>query len=460
MKKKTLWIIISLVVVIVLLLGLKSAGVIGKEEGTKVATEKVTSRTISETVTASGKIFPEIEVKVSPDISGEVIELSVLEGDSVTKGMVLAKIYGDIYTTQRNQAAAVVNQQVASVENNKAMLESLQSSQELAQKTFDRQKQLLADKVISTSEFEQADNALRAAKANYNAALQGIRSGQASVESAQASLERANKDLSRTAILSPMNGVVSLLSVKKGERVVGNSMMAGTEIMRIADMSKIEVRVDVGENDIPKVKLGDSALIEVDAYTNRKFKGVVTQIASSSAATATASLGGASSNDVTNYKVYIRILPESYQDLFNKDRPRSFPFRPGMTASADILTKTKQNVVTVAINAVTTREKGTDNVVGNKTDEKKEAGIQESEPKTALSADLDEVVFVLQPNNTVKKVKVKTDIQDINFIEIVEGLKVGDEVITSPYNIISKTLKDGMKVQVVPKDKLFEAPKS
>jgi HlyD family secretion protein len=460
MKKKTLWIIISLVVVIVLLLGLKSAGVIGKEEGTKVATEKVTTRTISETVTASGKIFPEIEVKVSPDISGEVIELSVLEGDSVTKGMVLAKIYGDIYTTQKNQAAAVVNQQVASVENNKAMLESLQSSQELAQKTYDRQKQLLADKVISTSEFEQADNALRAAKANYNAALQGIRSGQASVQSAQASLERANKDLSRTAILSPMNGVVSLLSVKKGERVVGNSMMAGTEIMRIADMSKIEVRVDVGENDIPKVKLGDSALIEVDAYTNRKFKGVVTQIASSSAATATASLGGASSNDVTNYKVYIRILPESYKDLFNKDRPRSFPFRPGMTASADILTKTKQNVVTVAINAVTTREKGTDNVVGNKTDEKKEAGIQESEQKTALSTDLDEVVFVLQPNNTVKKVKVKTDIQDINFIEIVDGLKVGDEVITSPYNIISKTLKDGMKVQVVPKDKLFEAPKS
>ncbi|MHA4843801.1 efflux RND transporter periplasmic adaptor subunit [Flavitalea antarctica] len=460
MKKKTLWIIISLVVVIVLLLGLKSAGVIGKDEGTKVATEKVTTRTISETVTASGKIFPEIEVKVSPDISGEVIELSVMEGDSVTKGMVLAKIYGDIYTTQRNQAAAVVNQQVASVENNKAMLESLQSAQELAQKTYDRQKQLLADKVISTSEFEQAENALRAAKANYNAALQGIRSGQASVQSAQASLERANKDLSRTAILSPMNGVVSLLSVKKGERVVGNSMMAGTEIMRIADMSKIEVRVDVGENDIPKVKLGDSALIEVDAYTNRKFKGVVTQIASSSAATATASLGGASSNDVTNYKVYIRILPESYKDLFNKDRPKSFPFRPGMTASADILTKTKQNVITVPINAVTTREKGTDNVVGNKADERKEAGIQEAESKTALSTDLDEVVFVLQPDNTVKKVKVKTDIQDINFIEIVEGVKVGDEVITSPYNIISKTLKDGMKVQVVPKDKLFEAPKS
>ncbi len=459
MKRKTLWIVLSLVVLIVLLLALKSAGIIGKEEGTKVAVEKVEVRTISETVTASGKIFPEIEVKVSPDISGEIIELTVQEGDSVTRGMVLAKIYGDIYTTQRDQASAVVEQQQATVENNRAMLESLKSAQELAQKTYDRQKQLLADKVISSSEFEQAENALRAAKANYNAAVAGIRSGQASVQSAQASLERANKDLSRTAILSPMNGVVSLLSVKKGERVVGNSMMAGTEIMRIADMSKIEVRVDVGENDIPKVKLGDSALIEVDAYSNRKFKGVVTQIASSSAATGTAT-AAISSNDVTNYKVYIRILPESYADLIDRSRPKNFPFRPGMTASADIMTKTKTDVLSVAINAVTTREKGTDNVVGaDKEDKKPEAGIQETQ-KSGLSADLDEVVFVLQPGGTVKKVKVKTDIQDINYIEITDGVKVGDTVITAPYNVVSKTLKDGMKVQVVAKDKLFDAPKN
>jgi HlyD family secretion protein len=459
MKRKTLWIVLSLVVIIVVLLALKSAGVIGKAEGTKVAVERVEARTISETVTASGKIFPEIEVKVSPDISGEIIELSVEEGDSVTRGTVLAKIYGDIYTTQRDQASAVVEQQQATVENNRAMLESLKSAQELAQKTFDRQKQLLADKVISSSEFEQADNALRAAKANYNAAVAGIRSGQASVQSAQASLARANKDLSRTAVLSPMNGVVSLLSVKKGERVVGASMMAGTEIMRIADMSKIEVRVDVGENDIPKVKLGDSALIEVDAYTNRKFKGVVTQIASSSAATAAAGASAVSSNDVTNYKVYIRILPESYLDLIDKSRPKNFPFRPGMTASADILTKTKKDVLSVAINGVTTREKGTDNVAGDKTDKKPEAGIQEGQ-KSGLTADLDEVVFVLQPDGTVKKVKVKTDIQDINYIEVTEGLKAGDSVITAPYNIVSKTLKDGMKVQVVAKDKLFEVPKN
>lgn len=455
MKKKIFWIIGVLLGVIILLIVLKSSGVIGKEEGVKVATEKVSRRTISETVNASGKVYPEIEVKVSPDVSGEIVELQVQEGDSVKKGKVLARIYGDIYTTQRDQASAIVNQQQATVENNKAQLESLKSALELAQRTYNRQKQLLSEKVISAAEFEQAENALQAAKANYNAAIQGIRSGQAGVQSARSSLLRANKDLSRTVVIAPMDGVVSLLNVKKGERVVGNSMMAGTEMMRIADMSKIEVRVDVGENDIPKVHLGDSALIEVDAYNNRKFKGIVTQIASSSA---TAGQQTTATNDVTNYKVYIRLLPESYKDLIDPSRPKNFPFRPGMTASADILTKTKTNVLAVSINAVTTREKGTDKVANDKKDQKPEEGLQETE-KTGLSSDLDEVVFIVQSDGKVKRIKVKTDIQDINYIEVSQGLQEGDEVITAPYNVISKTLKDGMQVQVVAKDKLFETKK-
>jgi len=456
MKKKIFWIIGSLVAIIILLMVLKSLGVIGKEEGLKVATEKVTRRTISETVNASGKVYPEIEVKVSPDVSGEIVELMIQEGDSVRKGKVLARIYGDIYTTQRDQASAIVNQQQATVENSRAQLESLKSAQDLAQRTYNRQKQLLDDKVISAAEFEQAENALQAARGNYNAAIQGIRSGQAGVQSARSSLLRANKDLSRTVVVAPMDGVISLLNVKKGERVVGNSMMAGTEMMRIADMSKIEVRVDVGENDIPKVHLGDSALVEVDAYNNRKFKGIVTQIASSSGS---AGQTAAVSNDVTNYKVYIRLLPESYKDLIDLSRPKNFPFRPGMTASADILTKTKTNVLAVSINAVTTREKGTDKVTTDKSEEKKpEEGLQETE-KTGLSTDLDEVVFLLQADGKVKRVKVKTDIQDINYIEVMQGLQDGNEVVTAPYNVISKTLKDGMKVQVVPKDKLFETKK-
>ncbi len=458
MKKKLLWIIGILVGIVLVLVGLKSAGVVGKEEGLKVTTEKVVRRTIIETVNASGKIYPEIEVKVSPDISGEIVELKVEEGDSVKRGQLLARIYADIYSTQANQASAIVNQQQASVENSKAQLESLKSTMDLAQKTYDRQKQLLDEKIISRAEFEQAENNLQTAKANYNAALQGIKSGQAGVQSAQASLERANKDLSRTTVLAPMSGVVSLLNVKKGERVVGNSMMAGTEMMRVADMSLIEVRVDVGENDIPKISLYDSALVEVDAYNNRKFKGVVTKIASSS----TSSAAAAVSNDVTNYKVHIRLIPESYQDLIDPKRPKVFPFRPGMNASADIQTNTKPNVIAVPINAVTTREKGTDKTVADKKEEKKAAqtaGMQE-EVKTGLSDNLDEVVFILQPGGTVKKVQVKTDIQDINYIEIFDGLKEGDEIITLPYNVVSKILRDGMKVKVVPRDQLFEAKKN
>lgn len=458
-KKKLLWIILGLVVLVIGLVGLKSAGVIGKEEGLKVATEKVERRNITETVNASGKVYPEIEVKVSPDISGEIVELQVKEGDSVRKGQVLAKIYADIYSTQRNQAAAEVNRQQAMVDNSKAQLESLKSALELAKNTFNRQKQLLAEKIISTAEYEQAQNTLQSAQANYNAALQNIRSGEAGIAGSRASLERANKDLSRTAVLSPMSGVVSLLNVKAGERVVGNSMMAGTEMMRIADMSIIEVQVEVGENDIPKVKLGDSALVEVDAYNNRKFKGLVTQIASSN----TTASAATSSNDVTNYKVHIRLLRESYNDLFDPARPRNFPFRPGMNASADIQTRTKANVLSAAINAVSTREKGTDNVVGgddkNKDkDKNKENGSKEEEGKTA-STDLDEVVFVMQKDGKVKKVVVKTGIQDINNIEVTEGLKAGDEIVVAPYNVISKTLKDGTKVKVVPKDKLFEVKK-
>ncbi len=250
--------------------------------------------------------------------------------------------------------AAEVSRQQAMVDNSKAQLESLKSALDLAKNTFNRQKQLQAEKVISTAEFEQAQNSLQSAQANYNAALQNIRSGEAGIAGSRASLERANKDLSRTAVLAPMSGVVSLLNVKAGERVVGNSMMAGTEMMRIADMNIFEVQVDVGENDIPKVKLGDSALVEVDAYNNRKFKGLVTQIASSNT---TASSAAATSNDVTNYKVHIRLLRESYNDLFDRSRPRIFPFRPGMNASADIQTRTKANVLSTSINAVTTREK-------------------------------------------------------------------------------------------------------
>jgi HlyD family secretion protein len=454
MKKKLVWIIVILFLIIVVLVLLKKGGVIGKQEGIKVSVEKVSARDITETVTASGKIYPEIEVKMSSDISGEIVELNVAEGDSVHKGQQLAKIYADIYSNQRNQAAAQVNQQEAMVSNANAQLPGLKATMDAAQAQYDRQKTLLAQKVISLSEFETATTNLRTAQANYNAAEQSVHSNMAAVASAQANLAIQAENVSRTTITSPISGVVSLLSVKKGERVVGNSMMAGTEMMRVADMSKIEAIVDVGENDIPKVQLGDSAIVEVDAFNNRKFKGIVTQIASSIVSTAAATSSN-STNDVTNYKVHIRLDPSSYADLMLNKKPKSLVFRPGMTASADIQTKTHRSVVSVPINAVTTRFL-TDKPTGKDATKPVDDNNGDLKPVSVSGPTMDEVVFILQADKTVKQVKVKTDIQDINYIEVVSGLKEGEEIVTGPYGTVSKILNNGTKVIVVDKDKLFE----
>ena len=462
MNKKWIWILSGIAVLVITLLVLKKTGVIGKEEGTKVVVEKATRMDITEVVTASGKVYPEIELKISPDVSGEIVQLTVQEGDSVTKGQLLAMVYADIYATQRDQAAAGVAQQMAQVENATASLASFKARLDQAERQYIRQKQLYQEKVISKLEFEQSENTFLTTRADYSAAQQSIKSGQASVASARASLQRADKDLGRTSVYAPMSGIVSLLNVKKGERVVGNSMMAGTEMLRIADMRVIEVRVDVGENDIPKVTIGDTALVEVDAYNKRKFKGIVTQISSTSRGT-----GGAvmtTSTDATNYEVRIRLIPESYADLLDPAKSKSFPFRPGMSANADIQTNTHSKVVAVPINAVTTRDKSDTLPVGkdaqvSKKEEKKPEGETTDEPVIAKVDELEEVVFTLQKDGTVKRVKVKSDIQDLNHIEILDGLKEGDEVIVGPYSTVSKILRSGMKVKVVKKEELFEVKK-
>lgn len=450
MNKKIIWIGVGLIVIIGLLVGLKKAGIIGKEEGTLVTAEAVQLRTITESVNASGKVYPEIEVKVSPDISGEIVNLFVEEGDKVTKGQVLAKIYADIYSSQRDQVTASVNQVKAQYENVKAALSGLKTAYDNTKSTNERYKKLFADKIVSRAEYEQTEQAFRTAESAYNSAKESIKSGEAQIQGVRAQLARAEKDLARTTITSPMDGIISLMNVKKGERVVGTAQMAGTEMMRVADMKSIEVRVDVGENDITKVKIGDTALVEVDAYNNRKFKGIVYKVANP----VTSAAGLSASTEVANYKVHIRLLPDSYADLAKDNN--IFPFRPGMTASADIQTKSKVNVVTVPLNAVTTRDKdgeGKDTKVSNKTDTKN------AEPAKANDdEDVSEVVFVLQKDNKVKLVKVKTDIQDLNYIEVA-GVKVGDQIITGPYSVVSKTLKDGMLVKVVTKEKLFEEKK-
>jgi HlyD family secretion protein len=445
MSKTVKWVLWGTVGLVLLLVVLKVVGVFGKDEGIKVTAEKVLKRNITEVVNASGKIYPEVEVKVSSDNSGEVTELNVQEGDTVKKGQVLARIYADVYSIQRDQAASGVVQSQAQVANSQAAIDALKAQLDQSEKTYNMQKQLFDEKVISQSEFIVADANLKTSRANYSAALQGIRSGQANVKSAESSLEKANKDLSRTTITAPMDGVVSLLNVKKGEKVVGNGLMAGTEMLRIADMDKIEVRVDVSESDISKVHLGDSALIDIEAYSSRKFKGVVTQISSSNNGASTESDQANSSTDVTNYKVYVRILPESYSDLVGKG---SFPFRPGMNASAYIQTKTHANVLSVPINAVTPRDKN-DTLTADKKKADNTINVN------ASSDSLELVVFIVDKDNTAKKVKVKTDIQDINYIEITDGLQEGQEVITGPYDVVSKTLKEKDKVKVVDKKDLY-----
>jgi HlyD family secretion protein len=449
MNKKLKWTLIIAGVLAGVFILAKVMGA-NKKTTEKVAIEKATKRTIVETVNASGKIYPEVEVKISPDISGEVTELNVQEGDSVRKGQVLARIFADIYALQRDEAASRVNQTTATVDNSQAAIESLKANLEFAQQTFDRYKKLFDDKVISKAELEQYETSLRSAKANYSAAQQNIKSLKAGVQSTQVGLSRANKDLSRTILVAPMDGVISSLKIKKGERVAGNSFNIGTEMMTVADMAVLEIRVDVGENDIVKINIGDSADVEVDAYNNRKFKGVVTKIASSTK-TSAASI---TSNDVTNYEVRIRLDKSSYQDLAAK----TFPFRPGMNASADIKTKRAENVLAVPIGAVNARVEGSDQSMEDKQKEKKDSkGDDTDDTNTYDSSDeLEEVVFVLQKEGTVKKAVVKTGIQDINFIEVLSGLNAGDEVVAAPYNAISKKLKDGMKVKVVAKEKLFE----
>lgn len=453
MNKTVKWILIGLgVLIVILIVGKLIAG--PSDNNVKVTVEPATRRTIVETVTASGKIYPEVEVKVSPDISGEITELNVQEGDSVKKGQVLARIYADIYSSQRDEAAARVSQSQATVANSRAALDALKAQLQQDKQDYERNKQLYDEKVISKSELEQYQTKYLSSQAQYNAALQNIRSLQAGVQSAQTQLSAANKNLGRTTITSPMDGVISQLNVKEGERVVGTAQMAGTEMMRVADMSTIEVRVDVGENDIVKVSVGDSADIEVDAYNNRKFAGVVTQIAAS-----TNKSGGvaAATNDVTNYEVRIRLDPASYKDL---SKSKKFPFRPGMNASADIKTNRKDNVIAVPVSAVAARVKGSEETVE---DEKKNAkpnndqsGDNANNNNAAAADDLEEVVFVLRKDNTVEKRVVKTGIQNINYIEITSGLKEGEQVVTGPYNAVSKTLHTGTKVTVVPKDKLFQ----
>lgn len=420
MKKKTLiWIVVAVVLLIVLLIFGKKAGWFGKSGDFKeVEITQIELLDITETVAATGKIQPEVEVALSSEVSGEIIELPIKEGQTVEKGDLLVKINPDLIQ-------AAVSQSQAGLQNVRAQLAQAEASKMNAQLTYERNKTLFEKGVISKSEWDKSVTDFDMAKANVKAAYY-------SVQSAAANVKQSVDNLSRTTIYAPMSGTISKLSVELGERVVGTAQMAGTEIVRVANLQKMEVEVDVNENDIVKVSVGDSTMVEVDAYLKREFKGVVTAIANSAENALTA-------DQVTNFKVKVSILPESYKDL-TEGKPESYsPFRPGMTATVDIITNKKRNVIGVPISSI---------VVKTDTSDTRKPKTSEVKSNTEKF----EAVYVKEGDQAKLRV-VKTGIQDESNIEILSGLKEGETVITGPYTTVTKLLKQGDKVEVSSKSK-------
>ena len=421
MSKKTIYILLAVAVVLIgTLIGLSKSGVIGnKDKGTEIEIANVAASTIVETVSATGKIQPEIEVKISSEVSGEIIALNVKEGQVVKKGDLLVKINPDLYTSSYNRT-------ISNLSGTKAGLNQSEASYKEAKANYDRNKSLYDKGIISRADWDKAIASFEVAKANKQNAYYNV-------QSASATVLEAKDNLGRTTIYAPADGTISVLNVELGERVLGTQQMAGTEILRVANLNNMEVEVDVNENDIVKIKVGDKANVEVDAYLKKQFKGVVTSISNSASSTLTA-------DQVTNFKVKVRILKESYQDLLEGKPSTYSPFRPGMTATVDIITNTKSNILTVPISSV---------VVKSDTAAVKEIKVEDpndekSKPKSDKKL---ECVFVKVGNKAKIRI-IKTGIQDDTNIEVLSGLKKGDVVITGPYTTVSKELNSGDKVSL------------
>jgi HlyD family secretion protein len=451
-------VILSLVAVILLLVAAGKAGWLGGKEGTKVTAEKASLRSITESVTASGKVQPEKAVKISSDVSGEIVELKVKEGQRIRKGDLLCKIRQDIYVSNLDKMGAMLNTSKANLANTRARLLQAKAQFANAEANFQRQKKLIDQQAISQAEFDGVKASYETARAEVMAAEQSVSAADFSVKNAEASVKEAGDNLQRTTIYSPVDGIVSKLNVEEGERVVGTSQMAGTEILTIADLKEMEVNVDVNENDIVRVKTGDTALIEVDAWIDRKFKGIVTEIANSS------NTVGMNADQVTNFPVKVRILRESYTDLLIADKPDYSPFRPGMSASVEVLTRRVSNVLSVPIQSVTTREDttgfGVDEKHRKEVSDKQKGGTdsssevrEEQDNETRIAR---QFVFVVEGSRAILR-EVKTGIQDDNHIQILSGLKVGEEVVSGPYRAVSKGLKNRTPIEKVEKEDLFGA---
>lgn len=425
---------------------------------TKVSTEKVMRRNITEVVSASGKVQPELEIKISSDVPGEIVELNVKEGDTVKKGDLLLRINPVIYQSAVERMQATLNSTKANLANSQARLEQAKAQFVNAEAAFNRTEKLFKQGAVSQAEFDQAKATYESSKADVSAAAEAVRGADFNVRSTEASLKESTDNLAKTSIYAPVSGTVSKLNKRKGERVVGTAQMEGTEIMRLANLLEMEVLVDVNENDILRVHEGDTAYVEVDAHDNRKFKGIVTEVANS------ANTLGLSTDQVTNFQVKIRILRESYQDLLDPEHPERYPFLPGMSATVDIQTKRVLNVLTVPIQSVTTRTDTTTSAKGKELNYGKEGPPEEETSSDVVVKDNKvkdsdksdepiECVFVYRDGKAIL-VPVKTGIQDNMYIEIVSGLKENDEIISAPYSAIRTLLRNNAKVEKVSKDQL------
>ena len=447
--KKIYWIIagcIALITIVVLVKFFKG------EEPTHVITEKAEKRNIIETVSANGKIQPEAELKITSDVSGEVVEMYVKEGEQVKKGTLLCRIKPDIYESAFDRVNATVNSSKANLKTTIAQLAQAKANLQNIESLFYRNKKLIDQNAISQQEFDASKASYDAAKANVDGLTENIKAADYNVKSMEASLKEANSNLDKTFIYAPVDGTVSKLNVEKGERVVGVQGLQGTEILRLANLNEMEASVEVNENDIIRIHKNDTAIIEVDAYLGKKFKGIVTEVANSANTT------GISVDQVTNFVVKIRVLRESYTDLITLNNPA--PFRPGMSASVEIQTMRASNIITIPIPAVTTRNSDTTQTKSlNRDEEPTVVVVDEKEKKMNEKKDeVKECVF-LNVNGVAKMVFVKTGVQDNDYIEILSGIKVGDEIISGPYGAVSKLLKNGSSIKVVTKDELFSDKK-
>lgn len=443
-SNRIIWILlIAIAAVLIFAVVGKKAGIIGAPKTIDVEMAQVGKKTIVEKVTASGVIQPVTEIIISPDVAGEIIELNVEEGDFVNEGMILVKIRPDNLISALDRAKANLNQQMANLASSKANKARSEAQLTQAELAFKRAEELKKENVISDADYETARSNYLTAKFNLEAAEESVKAAEYIIKSSQATVDEAEENVRFTIIRAPASGTISLLNVEKGERVVGTQQMAGTEMMRIADLNQMQVEVDVNENDIIRVNQGDTAIIDVDSYSQmeKKFKGIVTQIANTAN-------NKTSADAVTEFKVEIRILNESFNELLSEINAPS-PFRPGMTASVEIITTTKDNVLSVPLASVTTRNPKLDGRIAGAA-----SGEEGRSATTSVSSanddNLKEVVFI-NDNGTAKMVEVKTGISDFDNIEIVEGLQEGQEVISGPFFVVSKRLKNGDLVKKIEK---------